>query len=532
MSNLEDILNPTVQQGTADFIAKGTLPNGAPVVLKADGTVVTAAPTASLVAESIPAGSVDVFGVSGNTGQVTSAFDHNTANMFVVAYKVGYLAYVVVGTVSGTSVTFGTPVVINGGATADFPRIAFDPNTAGKFVLTYLDKTTSTPNGTTIVGTVSGTLITFGTTTALNVHCSVPVGLSFDPNTTGGIAFVYQDGSNANYGKVKTATISGTTIIFGTTATFNADNTYKLLIEFDPTTAGKFVVTYRDQNNSQSGTAIVGVLSGTSVSFGTAVVYNSGVNNYMSLAFAPNMAGKFVVAYQDTSNSNYGTLVVGTVSGTSIIFGTEVIFASSYIYSVSVSFDPNQVNKFVIGYTDIGDNQDGKIVVGTLSSNTASFTGPSVFDSYINGGSVSFDSNNSGKFIMAYRDASSGGRTRVGQLAATVYGPTNLTETNFIGTATAAYTDTQTATIMLQGGVSTNQTGLIIGSTYYVQPDGTLSTTAGHPIVEAGKALSTTLLLLSDAPALLDLTVFEVDGGVSNSIYLTTQLVDGGSANG
>jgi len=525
---------PITPAGTADFVASGTLPNGSPVVLKSDGTVEAAAPTASLVAESIPAGSADAFGVSGNTGHVTSAFDYNTANVFVVAYKVGSLVYVVVGTVSGTSVTFGTPVVLNGGANADFPRIAFDPNTAGKFVLTYLDKTTSTPNGTTIVGTVSGTSITFGTTTALNVYCSLAVGLSFDPNTTGGIAFVYQDGSNASYGKVKTATISGTTITFVTTATFNASSTYEPLIEFDPTTAGKFVVTYKDQNNSQFGTARVGALSGTSVSFGTAVVFNSGTTNYMSSAFAPNMAGKFVVAYQDTSNSNYGALVVGTVSGTSISFGAEVIFASSYVYSGSISFDPTQVGKFVIGYVDIGNSQDGKIVVGTLSGNTASFTGPSVYDTYTNSASVSFDSNNSGKFIMAYRDASSGGRTKVGQLAATVYGPTNLTATNFLGTSTAAYTDTQTATIMLQGGISTNQTGLTIGSTYYVQQDGTLSTTESSPSVIAGKALSTTDLFLANwsdvytNPNLLvktaDLTVYAGDSIVVGAGGITITL--------
>ena len=53
---------------------------------------------------------------------------------------------------------------------------------------------------------------------------------------------------------------------------------------------------------------------------------------------------------------------------------------------------------------------------------------------------------------------------------------------------------------MLQGGISTNQTGLTIGSTYYVQPDGTLATSAGTPSVEAGKALSATSLFLSDTP--------------------------------
>jgi hypothetical protein len=49
---------------------------------------------------------------------------------------------------------------------------------------------------------------------------------------------------------------------------------------------------------------------------------------------------------------------------------------------------------------------------------------------------------------------------------------------------------------MLQGGISTNQSSLAIGSTYYVQGDATLATTAGNPSVEAGKAVSATTLLL------------------------------------
>jgi hypothetical protein len=49
----------------------------------------------------------------------------------------------------------------------------------------------------------------------------------------------------------------------------------------------------------------------------------------------------------------------------------------------------------------------------------------------------------------------------------------------------------------MQGGISTNQTGLTIGSDYYVQGDGTLSTTADSPSVKLGKALSTTTALLS-----------------------------------
>ena len=73
---------------------------------------------------------------------------------------------------------------------------------------------------------------------------------------------------------------------------------------------------------------------------------------------------------------------------------------------------------------------------------------------------------------------------------------TNLTATNFVGMSTAAYTNGQTATVAVLGGISSNQTSLTIGSTYYVKIDGTLSTTADIPSVIAGKAVSATTLIL------------------------------------
>ena len=36
---------------------------------------------------------------------------------------------------------------------------------------------------------------------------------------------------------------------------------------------------------------------------------------------------KVVIVYQDNGNSAYGTAIVGTVSGTSISFGSPVVFA-------------------------------------------------------------------------------------------------------------------------------------------------------------------------------------------------------------
>ena len=55
----------------------------------------------------------------------------------------------------------------------------------------------------------------------------------------------------------------------------------------------------------------------------------------------------------------------------------------------------------------------------------------------------------------------------------------------------------ENATIQTQGAVSPDQSSLTAGQLYYVQTDGTLSTTAGSPSVIAGIATSATTLLVT-----------------------------------
>ena len=71
--------------------------------------------------------------------------------------------------------------------------------------------------------------------------------------------------------------------------------------------------------NSDGTVSVVGETAGDP-SAGTPVVYESGNTSYSSVAYDAN-AQKIVIAYRDGGNSSYGTAVVGTVSGTSISFG-------------------------------------------------------------------------------------------------------------------------------------------------------------------------------------------------------------------
>ena len=236
----------------------------------------------------------------------------------------------------------------------------------------------------------------------------------------------------------------------------------------------------------------VGVITQTVLSaptLGSAVVFESDTVYRPSATF-DSSNNKVVIAYRDQGNSNYGTAIVGTVSGSSISFGSPVVFLSSHTQSISATFDSTN-NKVVISYRNEGNSSYGQSIVGTVSGTSISFGSLETFEtdstSYV---SSAFDSSN-GKVVVAYRDQGNSNYGTAVVLSTNTL-VTNLTSSNFLGFSDADYSDGATATIQIAGAVDDAQSGLTTGSLHYVQNDGTLSTTAGNPSVEAGTALSAT----------------------------------------
>ena len=109
----------------------------------------------------------------------------------------------------------------------------------------------------------------------------------------------------------------------------------------------KVVIAYRDDGNNEYGTAVVGTVSGTSISFGSPVVYESATTSFTSATY-DSTNGKVVISYRDHGNSVRGTSIVGTVSGTSISFGTAVVIDSTPGVSYIGSTYDSTNNKVVI----------------------------------------------------------------------------------------------------------------------------------------------------------------------------------------
>jgi len=462
---------------TLEAVASGTLPNGSPVVINTDGTV--SAVTGS--AQELSAGVV--FGPA-ISQPISTTFDSNS-NKVVIAYRDSgnsNFGTAIVGTVSGTSISFGTAVVFESAATL-YISATFDSN-SNKVVIAYSDQANSN-FGTAIVGTVSGTSISFGTAVVFESAESGYISAAFDSNSNK-VVIAYSESPNSASGTAVVGTVSGTSISFGSPVVFGVNRIF-ISATFD-SNANKIVIAHRDNENSGFGTAIVGTVSGTSISFGTAVVFESANTFDISTTFDSNL-NKVVIAYRDIGNSNFGTAIVGTVSGTSISFGTAVVFESATTIYISTIFDTS-INKVVIAYRDSGNLGFGTAVVGAISGTSISFETPLVFQT---GGatdfiSATFDSN-SNKSVIAYNRS-------VG--TAVVFSPqiTNLTLYNFLGLSADTYADAATATVQLISSVNEVQTGLTAATRYFVQADGSLSTTPILPEVYAGLAVSATKLIV------------------------------------
>ena len=436
---------------------------------------------------------------------VRSTYD-STNNKVVIAYSDGgNSAYgtAVVGTVSGTSISFGTVVVFDSVNCANID-LTYD-STNERVVIAYTDNSTS--YGTAIVGTVSGTSISFGTKVVFEADATYEqMSIIFD-STNNKVVIAYKDNANSNYGTSIVGTVSGTSISFGTAEVFESALIRQISAVYDSTNE-RVVIAYADRGNSDYGTAIVGTVSGTSITYGTAVVFESALTSYIS-SIHDSTNNKVVITYSDGGNSYHGTAIVGTVSGTSISFGTAVVFESAETYYLTATYDSTN-NQVVIAYKDDGNSGYCTSIVGTVSGTSISFGTAFVIVSnstFTTGIYSTYDSTNN-KVVIVYGDLANGtyGTAVVGGPATSTF-PTISSRNNFIGISQSTVASGVAVSVRLPGSPDQNNTGLLAGSGYYVDPTTSgFTTTSTQPASWSGavnwgvigRAVNSTTLLLTD----------------------------------
>lgn len=243
--------------------ASGSITAGKPLIVEADGDVAQVGETTF----STITGTESVF-ESAETYYIRTAFD-STANKFVIAYQDGgnssYGTALVCTVSSDGTRSYGTPVVFESAST-NWIALTYDSN-ADKTLISY----TASTAGKSIVGSVSGSAISFGSAvTFQSSSSSEHIDSCFD-STNNKVVVVYSKNTDAT-GRAVVATISGTSVSFGSVAQWESTEISLISCEHDSTN-GKVLIAYCDNDNSFYGTALVGTVSGTSISFGSATVF-------------------------------------------------------------------------------------------------------------------------------------------------------------------------------------------------------------------------------------------------------------------
>ena len=221
------------------------------------------------------------------------------------------------------------------------------------------------------------------------------------------------------------------------------------------------------------------------------------VNNGHNAHYDPNPSngGKLITTTSQTvagADAGSSWCVVSTVSGQTVTYGTEQQLTTNTLAIQTLLWHPSNNGTFTAYATPAqgalnGDgtaDTDIRMVTGSLSNTTMTIDIVNNAYKYAPG-LAGTDSSNNGNPPFLY-DALDPTYYLVGiypnvppKQSAYMYGQlgmhysnssqttNNLTDQAFIGFSNSAYTNGQTATVNISG-IDDNQTGLTIGSTYYV----------------------------------------------------------------
>jgi hypothetical protein len=459
--------------GAFPATANGPIAANDLIMINSDGTVsvVSTTPTSITGASSFSA--------------VVGAFD-SVNNKVVIFWRQDTTngLYAAVGTVAGNGISFGSSVQIVSG-NANVYDIAFDAN-AGKFVACYQDPSSVTQ---AVVLTVSGTSISAGSPSQIFANPDViDVTAIYDASAQKTL-IIGRDLSNSSFGTARVATISGTSLSFGTAVVFNSASTFNTSGCYVPASSNCVV---NMNSGGANGRGFVATISGTSVSFGSALNWFTG-SPQATLSVYDSVNTKVLCVYHDGSTLIRGN--VQTVTGTTLTSGTNTTIVSHPSSILSGAFDAS-TGKVLVQYNNtFGSCRAIPVTISGTSLTPGTLT---ILDS--SGGSAYqtstvYDPINQ-KLVLSYASPTTSISNLVGLINSTPQLITfSLTANNFAGFAASAAANGATAIINMIGNIAT-LSGLTPGQKYYALSNNTVSTTPGSPSIYAGLAYSTTKLII------------------------------------
>jgi hypothetical protein len=475
------------------FTATGAISTGNRVGLLDDGTVEVLPNTAD---QTQSGGSGIVFESGDDTRSVCSVYEP-VQNKVVVAYvtwsgSIG-TGKCVIGTVSGSTISFSSPIVwdtnVHPGASGDREiDICYDSNSQCIAIVYKVS-----PNTYVIAGTVSGNTISFGTRASAGI-IGYSSRIAFYPPTDQ-IVITYSDSAAGNSALTRAGTISGTTISFpGPETNLGGTDIYTSDLEYDPYTQ-KLI--FAHGGNGASTCHILRVSSNTVISDNSNQFANIGYHISVAIDTKNNA---FIIAYKLSTDSKF-YVRVGTISGTTITLGDPVLIHNRIKGSdMSAIFD-SFINKIVISYSTEHPPWSGTVIEGevsaggTVATNTITFGSEFIFHNKLaqyNSGTFHPIEN---KCILLFSDLDNSGFGTA--LYYTPAGTYSFGAALYFGIAGENISDGDTGKIKVIADLADGQSGLTVNAYYYIADDGTLTTTdTGNALV--GRAVSSTEIFLTN----------------------------------
>lgn len=505
MSNLSDLLPAGAGAKEATAIASGTLSNGQTVALLSNGQVeavseTTAAASLGTEAQFSPdvAGNYDVTGFY-YADQNAVVFLYQNTNNYLTA---------VAGTISGSTITFGTEVV-GSSVNAAFINGAYS-TTDNKAVVVYQD-TSVTGSWLARQLTVSGTTVTWETGSGVVVsnHGSYAMGIEYDPSSDRFLTVWPVNNSPGtlyhNIGQISGSSTSWTGIYynFGGTTLYGYLYNAPPALSYDP--VHDCMVIALSQNSGaqamQAFAVTVPSSGGATVFWSLQVITNgSGATNYTgyNAYMAYDSENKqHNLTWWDATNGNADLTTIKITGSNAATVATTVNMSTllnlNTQSSNGIAYHP-VIKKVAVLWTD-GSNFLKVVSVDTSNATSSNWTAGTVLDventnQYFRVRPIVYDSS-SQNMAIGWREYPGGdGKGVVYTMDGTT---TNVA--NFIGITSQAITSGNTGNITLKGGIASNGlSGLTPNSVYYVADDGTISTTSTG--LRIGKALSTSSINL------------------------------------
>ena len=417
----------------------------------------------------------------------------------------------VAGQVSGTSCTFGNSIAVASSTTgtgANAPSfgcsICFDEDNGFPLVFVQSGDSSYFQYPVLVPIVVSGSSLSLGTPLVIeSTACTNFANFCSYDTTNDKVLCVYGSVASANYLRAAVVTVSSTTSLSVTgspvTEPGNVAANQNWTLTYDPSSDLHFL----------GGSIGTNIFLGTTIdiSTGTAVwkssmdslVSHSSAGSYPASTY-DSTAQAIIATYwiynggSDFNNDIVPLVLSGSGASTTITVGTKgqtLAADASVNYYASPVYDPDKNVTGVTFNTSTGVSYVTVTLTGT-SPYVVSTGTPTVMDS----SSQSIGQENIGVYDPDTDQICNLGGT-AGTQGCIMYSPssTNVTASNFLGISDAAISSAASGNITMKGGIaSTGLSSLTPGSDYYVQDDGTITTASSS--VKAGKALSATVLNL------------------------------------